>query len=399
MKALVLSGGGSKGSYQIGAWKALRKLNIKYDIITGTSVGALNGALMVQNEYRKATNIWKRINLKVLFGEDIIKSKSNLELYKMYSKNFIKNGGMDISELEKIIKKAISIEKFYSSKINYGLITYNLSNKEAEKLQKKDIEKEHLADYLMASATCFPAFKKKDIKGEKYIDGGYHDNLPINLAIDMGADEIIAIDLNAPGFKKTPKKKVKITYIKPKNKLTNFLNFDEQGATRNMKLGYNDTMKTFNKLEGNEFTFKKNHIEKNRVLYQDTYLHIINKILKYKKIIKSFEELININIDIDNDKKDELIKNLLLKIMEKTAKSFNLDETKIYTHKSFNKALQKQLKFYLKKEKQSNEPCNKKEIELYKKILKNDFKELRKLALINPIDMLKAIYLYTICEA
>ena len=45
MKALVLSGGGAKGSYQLGVWKALRELNIKFDIITGTSVGALNGAL------------------------------------------------------------------------------------------------------------------------------------------------------------------------------------------------------------------------------------------------------------------------------------------------------------------------------------------------------------------
>ena len=42
-RAIVLSGGGSKGSYQIGVWKALRKLKIDYQIVTGTSVGALNG--------------------------------------------------------------------------------------------------------------------------------------------------------------------------------------------------------------------------------------------------------------------------------------------------------------------------------------------------------------------
>ena len=54
MKALVLSGGGAKGSYQIGVWKALRELNIHFDIITGTSSGALNGALMTQNSYHKA---------------------------------------------------------------------------------------------------------------------------------------------------------------------------------------------------------------------------------------------------------------------------------------------------------------------------------------------------------
>ena len=58
MRAVVLSGGGSKGSYQIGVWKALRKLKIKYDIVTGTSVGALNGALMVQNKFHKACKLW-----------------------------------------------------------------------------------------------------------------------------------------------------------------------------------------------------------------------------------------------------------------------------------------------------------------------------------------------------
>ena len=54
MRALVLSGGGSKGSYQIGVWKALRELNIKIDIVTGTSAGALNAALITQNTYRRA---------------------------------------------------------------------------------------------------------------------------------------------------------------------------------------------------------------------------------------------------------------------------------------------------------------------------------------------------------
>ena len=53
-RAIVLSGGGGKGAYQIGVWKALRKKKIHYDIVTGTSVGALNGALMTQKEYHKA---------------------------------------------------------------------------------------------------------------------------------------------------------------------------------------------------------------------------------------------------------------------------------------------------------------------------------------------------------
>ena len=109
MKALVLSGGGSKGSYQIGVWKALKELNIKFDIVTGASVGALNGAMYVQNDFRKAINIWRKINLKVLFGEDAIESTNNFEIYKMYSKHFIKYGGMDVKDLEKLIKRKIKI--------------------------------------------------------------------------------------------------------------------------------------------------------------------------------------------------------------------------------------------------------------------------------------------------
>ena len=70
----------------------------------------------------------------------------------------------------------------------------------------------------MASASCYPAFQKKDIDGNKFIDGGIFDNMPINLAIDLGADSIIAVDLCAPGVKARPKKHVDTITIKPNNK-------------------------------------------------------------------------------------------------------------------------------------------------------------------------------------
>ena len=57
-RAIVLGGGGSKGAYQIGAWRALRELGVDYHIITGTSIGACNGALMVQGDYERALELW-----------------------------------------------------------------------------------------------------------------------------------------------------------------------------------------------------------------------------------------------------------------------------------------------------------------------------------------------------
>ncbi len=387
MKALVLSGGGSKGSYQIGVWKALKKLNIKFDIVTGTSVGALNGALITQKSYFRAIKLWKKINLKLLFGEDAISSTDDLNVMKMYGKQFIKNGGMEVKKLENLIEKEIKYKKFINSNINYGLVTFNLTSKKPIQITKKDIPKDLIGDYLMASASCYPAFKQKDIQGEKYIDGGFFDNLPINLALDMGAEEIIAVDLSAPGINRTPKKKVPTIKIKPNNKLTNFLNFYEDGAKRNIKLGYNDTLKKFGKLEGKKYTFRKNTMKKNKEKHFETFTYFLEKILNNKKAMESFEKLINLS----NVPPQKIIDKIGLKVMEDLAKDFNLDDTKVYSESSFNRQLRKKLT-----------KGNTKEIKDLKNLIK-EIKEnkrgLKKKILLNPWDFLKALYLYTISEA
>ena len=100
---------------------------------------------------------------------------------------------MDIKPLEDNLKRLLNLNKFYKSKINYGLVTVRLPNFKPITLTKREIPKEELKDYIIASATCFPVFKKKKIGESSFIDGGYHDNLPINLAINMGATEVIAL--------------------------------------------------------------------------------------------------------------------------------------------------------------------------------------------------------------
>ncbi|MEG0115909.1 MAG: patatin-like phospholipase family protein, partial [Hydrogenoanaerobacterium sp.] len=64
-------------------------------------------------------------------------------------------------------------------------------------LDNKNLPEGELVDYLMASAACFPAMQMRKIGATKYIDGGYYDNMPVNLAIESGAEEIVAVDLEA----------------------------------------------------------------------------------------------------------------------------------------------------------------------------------------------------------
>ena len=308
--AVVLSGGGAKGSYQLGVWKALRELHIKYDIVTGTSIGAINGVLMCEKSYFKAKRIWRKLNLEYLFNE-LPKSNKDIDILKLFGGNFIKNGGMDIKKIETIIEKNVNKRKFYNSKIDFGLITYNFTTKKPLILSKNKIPSDKLTDYLMASATCFPAFKMKEIDGDKYIDGGYYDNLPIELAIKLGAEFLIIVDLGSPGFKKRPSKNIDSILIKPKNNISFFLNFDEKAAKINVKFGYNDTLKAFKKLDGNKFTFKKNTISTYYLNNKDNLLDTTEK-----KFLTSIEEL---------------------------GKIFKLDESKIYSLHNFIKELNKKI--------------------------------------------------------
>lgn len=308
--AVVLSGGGSKGSYQLGVWKALRDLHIKYDIVTGTSIGAINGVLMCEKSYFKAKRIWKKLNLEYLFNK-MPKSNKDFDILKLFGNNFLKNGGMDIKKIETILENTINKRKFYKSKIDFGLITYNFTTKKPLILSKDKIPSDKLIDYLMASATCFPAFKMKEIDGNKYIDGGYYDNLPIELACNLGAEFLIIVDLGSIGLKKKPTKKVKQVTIKPRNTISFFLNFNEEEAKTNIKFGYNDTMKAFKKLDGNKFTFRKN------------------------SLTKYFQN--NKDILLDSNEKS------FLSSIEQLGKIFKLEESKIYSLKTFIRELNKKL--------------------------------------------------------
>jgi predicted acylesterase/phospholipase RssA len=62
MTGLVLAGGGAKGAYQIGAWKALRERGIEFDVISGTSIGALNAALVASGDLDKAQTFWRALS-------------------------------------------------------------------------------------------------------------------------------------------------------------------------------------------------------------------------------------------------------------------------------------------------------------------------------------------------
>ena len=342
---LVLSGGGSKGSYEIGVYKALKKLRISPKIVTGTSIGAVSGVFVTQKDLRGALKYWRKLSFKTMYREEDfpeIEDQNLSKVYKQYIKAFLNDGGLDTSKMKDMFDVYFKPRKFFKSDIDFGLVTYNLSKRKPVIITKKDLTKDNTKDYVLASASCYPAFKPYIINDELYVDGGYYDNLPINLAIDLGATKIIAVDLRAVGFKtKVKDESVEITYIAPRNKLASLLIFDKNKAYENIRYGYNDTMKTFGKLDGDVFTFKKRNLIKNYNKYNDPYEENLNEVFGesnnkiINKLFKSslFKEILN---------RKTLYKNFN-KIVEKTGKIFKFEESNIYDIYTYNKGLLNEL--------------------------------------------------------
>lgn len=120
------------------------------------------------------------------------------------------------------------------------------------------ISKEEYLPYLHASSACFPIFPVEKFGPHRYIDGFYNDNLPIRLAFNLGADEIIALDMHL--FSLKPQHSFyltlpNVTYIAPYVNLGSMMDFSQEVIHRNMKIGYNDVMKHYRKYRGYSFTF------------------------------------------------------------------------------------------------------------------------------------------------
>ena len=111
-KALVLGGGGAKGSYQMGVWQAIRELGLKFDIIVGTSIGALNGAMMTQDDFETADQLWNTIEYEKIFGEqqtgDIRQINSAVDMVRFAINDKALVGQVDSKPLENLIKNDIT---------------------------------------------------------------------------------------------------------------------------------------------------------------------------------------------------------------------------------------------------------------------------------------------------
>ena len=255
-KALVLAGGGARGSYQVGVWRALTELGWNPQIITGTSVGSLNGAMFALDLYETARDMWTSIRSQDVM--ELPEETRNLTELHQFLRDVVRAGGMDVTPLEEIVERVLDEDALRASPIRFGLVTVEKRGLKPRELPLEEIPKGKVKDYLLASAACFPALRAKQIDGVQFLDGGYRDNMPTGLAQKMGAEELVCVDLEGLGITLPNRTGLPTTMVRSYWELGDILHFDPDTARRNIELGYYDTLRAFGRLRGCAYAVAKN---------------------------------------------------------------------------------------------------------------------------------------------
>nr|WP_300003635.1 patatin-like phospholipase family protein [Tissierella sp.] len=353
MYGLVLEGGGARGSYHMGVYKAILEEGIVIKGVAGTSIGALNGALIVQGDYELALKLWNQIAYSdiVQANEEeidrLLNTKLNIEDLKHLSKkafSLISDRGFDIEPFKEMIRENIDEKRIRDSAMDFGIVTVNLTDLVPLELFVEEIPEGSLADFLLASS-YLPIFKFERLGGKIYLDGGFYDNLPFKLLQKKGYKKLILVRTHAKGLIRKPPKDDNMIIISPSRDIGKSYICDPQKANENIDMGYYDALKIFRDLKGDLY-----YIEGEEEEY---YMEFLMKISESK--IKKILEQLNLNLKANRRtlfehiipkigsflglKEDFTYEELLVSLLERKAEQLQVKEYRIYRFKDLLKAV------------------------------------------------------------
>ncbi len=262
---LVLAGGGAKGAYQLGAWKAMREIGVTFNAVAGVSIGSINGALIVQDDYLSAERLWNSVSLEKGINIDApLPDPDNLFSTKNWGvlfREFLKNRGFDASPVKDMLAPHIDEEKVRASGIPFGIVTIQMAqnNMTGLELFLDEIPQGQLIDYLLASSSI-PLANNIGPQGEKFLDGGMYDNTPVSMLRRSGYNRIIVVDIaSIKGINyNLDFQNCEVVYIRPTDieQLGASFDFSAEMIERRKQLGYLDAKKAFSYLLGKLYYFQ-----------------------------------------------------------------------------------------------------------------------------------------------
>lgn len=207
---LVLGGGGARGAAHVGVLKVIEELHIPIDVVVGTSMGSIvaglyaSGMSPAQIEQEMLGLDWDDLFRDYPARVDrSFRRKRDDSLYTIKASFGFNNGKVQIPlayirgqkfdlELNRLTLPVVSVDNFDQLPIPYRAVTTDLET-------GKEVVLAHgsLAKAIRASMAVPAAFDPVEIDGRLLVDGGIANNVPVNVARDLGAEVIIAVDVGS----------------------------------------------------------------------------------------------------------------------------------------------------------------------------------------------------------
>lgn len=185
--AFVLGGGGRWGAVEVGMLRALEEVSIKPDLILGTSIGALNGAVIADSPGAEG------VERLVGFWEEAIATELLQSSFLDRAKRVatLKPAINETDDLRDVLVKAIDPDL----QIEDLSIPFQCVAASIERFAEHWFDEGPLLDALLASSAVPALFPPVEIGGEHFYDGGLVDSVPLGRAISLGADRIFVLQV------------------------------------------------------------------------------------------------------------------------------------------------------------------------------------------------------------
>lgn len=333
--AIALEGGGAKGGYEIGVWQALDEAGIKYNAVSGTSVGALNGGLMAMRDLPRAIDAWNNMklgkvieldeeqeeNLSRAFNGDI--GLDDVQRLIPEALEIIKNRGLDVAPLRAWVREVVDAKAIKESDVELYIATVSITDRKALEVKVNDLPEDQICDMLLASA-YHPTFKLEKLGGKFYTDGGFVDTLPLHALVTNGYKDIIAVRIPGIGHNRRFKMPddVNVTYIATNADLGGVLNFDAEQSRRDMAIGYLDAKRVLYGLYGKHYYIERSMTDREAL---NMLLDSIETGVNLRQFCERDLPRVARHLDAEGDYYE-----LLIAVLEDAAAKQDIDNMRIY---------------------------------------------------------------------
>ncbi len=333
--AIALEGGGAKGGYEIGVWQALDEAGIKYNAVSGTSVGALNGGLMAMRDLPRAKDAWNNMklgkvieldeeqeeNLSRAFNGDI--GLDDVQRLIPEALEIIKNRGLDVAPLRAWVREVVDAKAIKESDVELYIATVSITDRKALEVKVNDLPEDQICDMLLASA-YHPTFKLEKLGGKFYTDGGFVDTLPLHALVTNGYKDIIAVRIPGIGHNRRFKMPddVNVTYIATNADLGGVLNFDAEQSRRDMAIGYLDAKRVLYGLYGKHYYIERSMTDREAL---NMLLDSLETGVNLRQFCERDLPRVARHLDAEGDYYE-----LLIAVLEDAAEKQNIDNMRIY---------------------------------------------------------------------